>query len=81
MDYAELIRALEQLPEDKRAAVLKLATSLAQQSESPKARSKTLAESSLGDLIRHPVRSAGFVPFDREEANRRTKESPHRPLR
>lgn len=71
MGYAELIRALDQLPEDKRAEVLDFARFLVQQSESLKTQVKTLAESSLGELIRHPVGIAGFVPFDREEANAR----------
>ncbi len=71
MGYAELIRTLDQLPEDKRAEVLDFARFLVQQGESLKAHSKTLAESSIGELIRHPVGVSGFVPFDREEANAR----------
>lgn len=71
MGYAELILTLEQLPEAKQAEVLDFAKFLAQQVTKEEPPPKTLAESSLGELMRNPVLIPDFKPLSREEANAR----------
>lgn len=72
MGYAELIRTLEQLPEDKQMEVLDFAKFLAQRvAQKEKTPLKTMAESSLARWIREPVGVADFTPLSREEANAR----------
>jgi hypothetical protein len=71
MGYAELILTVEQLPEEKQAEVLDFAKFLAQQTAREKTKPKTLAESSLGELMRNPLSVHDFKPMSREEANAR----------
>lgn len=71
MGYAELIHTLEQLPEDKQAEVLDFAKFLAQKHQKEEIKPKTLAESSLAELMRNPLSVPDFKPLSREEANAR----------
>lgn len=71
MGYAELILTLEQLPEAKQAEVLDFAKFLAQQAKNEASKPRTLAESSLGELMRNPLSIPNFKPLSREEANAR----------
>lgn len=71
MGYAELIRTLELLPEDKRTEVLDFARFLAQQSDAARSVHRTLGDSEFGELFRNPVEMPSFTPLSREEANAR----------
>lgn len=71
MGYAELIHTLEQLPEDKQAEVLDFAKFLVQKNQKEEIKPKTLAESSLAELMRNPLSVPDFKPLSREEANAR----------
>ena len=71
MGYAELIQALQQLPDEKQAEVLDFARFLAQQVQREETKPRTLAESNLGELMRNPFRIPDFKPLSREEANAR----------
>lgn len=71
MGHAELIQALEQLPEDKQAEVLDFAKFLAQRVQHEQSEQKTLAESSLARWINDPLGVENFQPMSREEANAR----------
>jgi hypothetical protein len=71
MGYAELILAVEKLPAEKQLEVLDFAKFLAQQTQREEAKPKTLADSSLGELIRNPFQVHNFQPLSREDANAR----------
>jgi hypothetical protein len=71
MSYAELIETLQHLPEEKQAEVFDFAKFLAQRFTLQADPAKTLAESSLAELMHHPAPVHDFKPFNREEANAR----------
>lgn len=69
MNYAELIEKLQKLPVDKQATVHDFVDFLVERNEAMQQKEKALANSSLADLMRNPLRVAGFTPLSREEAN------------
>lgn len=69
MNYAELIEKLQKLSETKQATVLDFVNFLVERNEASLQENKILANSSLADLMRNPLRVAGFTPLSREEAN------------
>lgn len=71
MSYAALIEILENLPEEKQAAVLDFAKFLAEKAKKEEPQPKTLAESSLAYWMNNPLEVTDFQPLSREEANAR----------
>jgi len=69
VNYAELIEKLQKLSETKQATVLDFVNFLVERNEASLQENKILANSSLADLMRNPLRVAGFTPLSREEAN------------
>lgn len=71
MGIAELIETIQALPAAKQAEVFDFVEFLAQRNPLERQQSKTLADSSLADLMKNPLRVPGFMPLSREEANAR----------
>lgn len=71
MHYPELIEKLQKLPEAKQAAVFDFVDFLVERNEAMQQQNKTLAKSSLDDMMKNPLRVTGFAPLSREECNER----------
>ncbi len=72
MGYAELIeKKLLTLPEAKQAEVFDFVEFLASRNQTERREEHTLANSSLADMMKNPLRVTGFTPLTREEANAR----------
>ncbi|MEQ1530164.1 MAG: DUF2281 domain-containing protein [Methylococcales bacterium] len=71
MSYAELIEQLQGLPEAKQVEVFDFVAFLANRNPVGLANEKTLTDSLLAELIRHPINVDEFTPLSREEANDR----------
>jgi hypothetical protein len=72
MDYAELIeKRLLTLPEAMQAEVFDFVKFLATRNHSESREVHTLANSSLADMMKNPLRVTGFFPLTRAEANAR----------
>ena len=71
MGYADLISRMQILPEDKQAEVFDFVEFLVQRNQVVPEQAPTLAQSSLAELMRHPIRVADFKPMSRDEANER----------
>ena len=69
MSYAELIETLHTLPTAQQSEVYDFVKFLANKNLAYHCKEKTLAESSLAELVQNPLVVAGFTPFSREEAN------------
>lgn len=72
MSYADLIgKRLQTLPETKQAEVFDFVEFLATRSQIESNEERTLANSSLADMMKNPLLVTGFTPLSREEANAR----------
>lgn len=72
MGYAELIeKRLLTLPEAKQAEVFDFVEFLATRNQIESREECTLANSSLADMMKNPLRVTGFAPLSRDEANAR----------
>jgi len=72
MGYAELIeKKLLTLPEVKQAEVFDFVEFLAARNQTERREEHTLANSSLADMMKNPLRVTGFTPLSRDEANAR----------
>jgi hypothetical protein len=71
MGYADLIERLQTLPATKQAEVFDFIEFLANRAETLSQRGPTLGQSSLAELLQHPMRIPDFRPLSREEANAR----------
>jgi hypothetical protein len=72
MGYAELIeKRLLTLPEAKQAEVFDFVEFLATRNQTEERKEYTLANSSLFDMMKNPLRVTGFTPLSRDEANAR----------
>ena len=72
MGYAELIeKRLLTLPEAKQAEVFDFVEFLATRNQIERSEESTLANSSLADMMKNPLRVTGFTPLTRDEANAR----------
>ena len=72
MGYAELIeKRLLTLPEAKQAEVFDFVEFLATRDQNERREEYTLANSSLADMMKNPLRVTGFTPLSRDEANAR----------
>lgn len=71
MGYAELIERVQSLPAEKQAEVVDFVEFLVQRNQAVPVQAPTLAQSSLAELMRNPIKVADFKPLSREEANER----------
>ena len=72
MGYAELIeKRLLTLPVSKQAEVFDFVEFLATRDQTERREERTLANSSLADMMKNPLLVTGFIPLSREEANAR----------
>jgi hypothetical protein len=72
MSYADLIgKRLQTLPETKQAEVFDFVEFLATRNQVEPDDKRTLANSSLADMMKSPLIVPGFIPLSREEANAR----------
>jgi len=72
MGYAELIeKRLLTLSEAKQAEVFDFVEFLATRNQTERRDEYSLANSSLGDMMKNPLRVTGFTPLSRDEANDR----------
>ncbi len=71
MSYAELIERLQSLPKAKQAEVFDFVEFLAARNQAERGDEHSLAQSSLANMIKNPLRAPGFTPLSREEANAR----------
>jgi hypothetical protein len=71
MGYADLISRLQALPEAKQAEVFDFVEFLVQRNQAEQQAHMTLADSSLMELMKNPLRVSQFMPMTREEANAR----------
>ena len=71
MGYADLISRMKVLPEAKQAEVFDFVEFLVQRNQVTPAQAPTLAQSSLAELMRNPIKVAHFKPMSRDEANER----------
>ncbi len=70
MSYADLIgKKLQTLPEIKQAEVFDFVEFLATRNQVESDDSRTLANSSLADMMKSPLIVPGFIPLSREDAN------------
>lgn len=71
MSYAELIERLQTLPEAKQAEVFDFVEFLATRNQAERGEAHTLANSTLAEMMKNPLRVTGFTPLSRDEANAR----------
>ena len=72
MSYAELIeKRLRTLPEAKQAEVFDFVEFLAARNLAERNEEHMLAKSPMADMMKNPLRVAGFTPMSRDEANDR----------
>ena len=70
MSYADLIgKKLQTLPETKQAEVFDFVEFLATRNQVEPSDIRTLANSSLADMMKSPLMVPGFIPLSREEAS------------
>ena len=72
MSYADLIgKKLQTLPEIKQAEVFDFVEFLATRNQVETDDNRTLANSSLADMMKNPLIVPGFIPLNRGDANAR----------